>query len=297
MKTIFILIAVAYLIHFFLMPVDEFLLDPSTIVTGKNVVLTGASQGIGRSLAFEYAKFGAKNIVVAARSVERLNNLKEEIEGRYKRTTVHVANADLSSEAAAKSLIDFSLSVLDGGIDYLVLNHITSAQWGLWLKNTEGDFEHRESFVENMFSINAFSYMYCASYAMKSLVQRGGQILIVSSFAGHVGTPFAATYASTKHALAGFFNSLRSEMIMMGIDNVGVTICAIGSTDTEGASAVKEALSKVAWDPPEDAAVSIIKGGALKKEAIYHPHYKIFPPVFINALSPRLMAWILRANM
>jgi short-subunit dehydrogenase involved in D-alanine esterification of teichoic acids len=113
------------------------------------------------------------------------------------------------------------------------------------------------------------------TYAIDALRKANGQIVVVSSLAGHVGVPNTALYSSSKHALHGFFNSLvyhfslnyymyniiikliyiisllktqRIELKLMNIENVGITICAIGATDTEGAREVQKNFgSLVKW--------------------------------------------------
>ena len=118
-----------------------------------------------------------------------------------------------------------------------------------------------------MFQTNTFSYIWTSTAAMDLLKQNQGQIVVVSSLAGHVGVPNTAVHSSTKHALHGFFNALRLEMKMMKMD-VGVTL-AIGATDTEGAKNVMKKLSSVQWEPASEAALSILRGAALKKREIY----------------------------
>jgi hypothetical protein len=119
-------------------------------IKGKRVVVTGASLGIGREIAKEYAHLGAAEIVLVARSEDKLVSLREEIfeslslsvslplpGGESQRQTqtqpprVHVVPADLSSEEACQSVVDRAVAAM-GGIDYLVLNHITNSQYGLW---------------------------------------------------------------------------------------------------------------------------------------------------------------------
>ena len=132
---------------------------------------------------------------------------------------------------------------------------------------------------------------------MDSLIASGGQIAVVSSLAGHVGIPFTAAYGATKHALHGFFESLTNELSIMGIRNVGITLCVIGATDTEGAAEVKRKLTKVTFDPASGPARAIVSGVVLREREIFHPHHLVFPLVFINSISPALAGWILRLNL
>ena len=122
---------------------------------------------------------------------------------------------------------------------------------------------------------------------------RGGHIVVVSSLAGHVGVPNTAVYSATKHALHGFFNALRVEMEMMQID-IGITLAAIGATDTEGAKHVMKQLPTVSWDDSTGAARAILRGAALKKREVFHPHHKVFPAVFLYSIVPQVIDYLLR---
>lgn len=104
-------------------------------ISGKRVVVTGASLGIGREIVKEYASLGAAEIVVVARSQDKLESLRDEVYGSLPegmpKPRIHVVPADLSSEETCRGVIDQSLEAM-GAIDYLVLNHITNSQYGLW---------------------------------------------------------------------------------------------------------------------------------------------------------------------
>lgn len=292
---LYTVVIVAVLVHVFLYPVDLAFVDVNHAVQGKNVIVTGSSMGIGRSLAFKFAENGAKNIVIVSRSAERLEKVKSEIIAVYPSVRIHVIARDLSSEENCKTLIEESLSLI-GTLDYLVLNHITSSRYGLWFSNSNGETKDN-SFFDDILHTNTFSYVWLANHAMKYLIKSSGKIAVVSSLAGHVGTPFTAAYAASKHALHGFFYAMRNELKIMGVNNVGITLCAIGATDTEGARDVKEKLTSVQWDSADDAAVAIIKGMVTEKRDIYHPHHKIYPTVIIYALYPEAIDSILRNVM
>lgn len=268
--------------------------DPLNDVNGKRMIITGASLGIGRSLAIEAAKAGASQIVIASRSKDKLIDVKKTIEASYNETKVHVADVDLSSEESSQLLIDQSLLMM-GAIDYLVLNHITSSHYGTWLVDNK---KEGQGFVSNMFQVNTFSYIWLATAAMESLKQTKGRIAVVSSLASHIGIPRTSIYSATKHALGGFFNSLRLELKYLGID-VSITICSIGATDTEGASVVKDKLNAqlVTFDPPEYAARAILRGSSMRMRQIYHPHHQVFPMIIIAHYFPNLAEWILLSSL
>lgn len=303
-------VTIAYLLHWLLLPSTLFINHALTgrplsdiykpissqLVQGKRAVVTGASLGIGKYLAKELAFNDVGSVVIAARSVRKLQDLKEMIEMNHPKVKVFIFPVDLSSKESCEKLISASNSLM-GGIDFLILNHITSSRFGTWLVDNKNSDEGH-SFLQPLFDVNTFSYIWLATAAMDSLQQSHGSIAVVSSLAGHVGVPKTSIYSASKHALHGFFNSLRIELSLSkpGLNNVSITLCAIGATDTEGAAEVKKQLAGVTWDPPADAAAAIIYGMTQRKRDIYHPHHLVFPVVVLNKIFPSIMDTVIRMN-
>lgn len=121
---------------------------------------------------------------------------------------------------------------------------------------------------------------------------------VVLWLAGHVGTPMFASYSATKHALHGFFGAIRAEQTHAASSSVGITLCAIGATDTEGARAVQDKMtSAVTWDPADLAAHAIVKGVALRKAEITHPFLSLSFVIWVHELFPQLADKILISVM
>lgn len=166
-------------------PVEEFFpfLDfAPRVVNGSRVVVTGASLGIGKAIAKELALMGAKEIVIASRSVGKLNEVKRQIMEKGFKGEIYTVAVDLSNEESSKQLIEKSVELM-GGIDYLILNHITTSRFGTWLDDNKNSHEGH-SFVPEMFSVNTFSYMWTATAAMEELQKSNGAIAVVSSLGG-----------------------------------------------------------------------------------------------------------------
>ena len=272
----------------------------SPSVKGKNVLVTGASMGIGAALVKEYAAQGASNIIMASRSVDKMEAIREGItaEGLSKSTTIHILKADLSSREASEECIHSSLKILEeknvGGLDYLVLNHITNSRFGTWLVDNKA-LEGGHGFVQEMFATNTFSYIYMATAAMDALQQSSGQIVVISSLAGWVGPPKTAVYAASKHALMGFFDSLRVEMGILGIHNVGITIASLGAHDTEGSKEVQHHIKKemLTWEKPSDAARIVIRGAAAKRREVFFPFMLVWPLAALRPFAPGACDWMI----
>jgi short-subunit dehydrogenase len=174
--------------------------------TGKVVLLTGASAGIGRELALQLAAERPK-LVLAARDAARL----EEVAGlcRERGAEALVAPTDVADESACRALVARALAIF-GGVDVLLLN----AGQDMWARLDElAD----RSILEQLMRVNYLGYAWIAAEALPALKARRGRVVVVSSLAGLTGVPTRTGYAATKHALHGFFDSLRVELAGTGV--------------------------------------------------------------------------------
>ena len=179
---------------------------------GKVVVVTGASQGIGKALCRELAPQRPK-LVLAARDAAALDAVAAECRGRGAETLV--APTDVAEEASCRSLVERTVDRFSG-VDVLVNN----AGMGMLAR-----FEDVTdlSLYERLVRVNYLGSVYPTFYALPHLKRSRGQIVAVSSLAGLTGVPTRTAYAATKHAQVGFFDSLRIELRGTG---VSVTVVA-----------------------------------------------------------------------
>ena len=185
---------------------------------GKVVWITGASSGIGEALAAELAAKGA-SLVLTARRTDRLEALKARMPDPAK---VHLLPADLLDLSAVARLAQRAAE-LSGRIDVLINNAGISQR----TKALDTRFED----VRRLMEINFFAPVALTNAVLPSMLARGaGQIVILSSVAGYVGTPLRSSYAASKHAVRGYYDSLRAELHGTGI---GVTIVCPGYIKTE----------------------------------------------------------------
>ncbi|KAF0691048.1 Aste57867_17660 [Aphanomyces stellatus] len=286
----------AVLLVWLLVPVTLFSGDPAPIVHGQHVLVTGASQGIGKALVFEYAKHGAAEIVIASRSDAKLQAVKSEVNTLYPNTTIHIILADLSTEQASRDLVQAALAAMDNRLDVLLLNHIAPSPFGHFLQY---DKDHSAR-LSSLFHTNTFSYIWLATAAAGSAARSSSnlQIGIVNSLASYVGTPKTAAYTASKHALRGFFNAFRVELAMLGVDNVGITQCIIGPIDTEGAKDAQSQMSpSLKWYSPTDTADAILRGVAFRMRDIYFPHHVVFPTLQLYYFWPTGIEAIIQQTM
>lgn len=218
-------------------------------------VITGASSGIGRELGMLLAAEGAK-LVLAARNEERLKTIAEAC--RKLGGEAHVVPTDVADKVACRQLIEETVETY-GGIDMLVNN----AGISMWARLDEVE---DLDYLEKIMRVNFFGSMYCTYYALPHLKKSRGRIVAISSLTGKTGVPTRTVYAASKHAMAGFFDSLRIELM----DNeVSVTTIYPGFVSTEVRQRALGADGEPLGDDPVEAgnAMSAEECAQLIKEA------------------------------
>lgn len=181
-------------------------------LAGKVVVLTGASEGIGRALALELARAQAR-LVLSARNALRLESLADEC--RALGASALVVPADASRREDCEALADAALAH-SGAIDMLVLN-AGSTMWSRLDELEDVDL------LERLMRTNYLGAAWLTRRALPALAASRGRIVAISSLAGIAGVPTRTGYAASKHAMFGFFDSLRIELADRG---VSVTVIA-----------------------------------------------------------------------
>src|SRR3990172_3552793 len=179
-------------------------------IRGKVVIVTGASSGIGEATAREFGRQGAK-VVLAARRVDRLEALAQEIVKLGNSAEALVVQADLSKLEDIKALVEQTLKKF-GRIDVLVNN----AGFGRldWLEKLDPVKD-----IEAQFAVNVLGVVQTTRQVLPVMIgQRGGHIINMCSMAGLVATPTYTIYAASKHAVHGFSEALRREVRPWGID-------------------------------------------------------------------------------
>lgn len=188
--------------------------------TDKVIWITGASSGIGASLAEELTAGGAQ-VVVSARRVSNLEDVANKCALVGKRPMVLQFDAlDFDEhEKVFNKIVDTF-----GRVDVLVLNAGRS-QRALAMDTTIRD-------TRDLFELNYFSYVNLAKLVVPTMTSRksGGQVVVLSSIAGKVGTPVASSYSATKYALHGYFDALRSEV---NYKNVNIQLVCPGPVESE----------------------------------------------------------------
>jgi len=174
--------------------------------TAKTILLTGASVGIGREMALQLAPERPR-LVLAARDAEKLEEVA--VAARDAGAEALVVPTDVSDEAACRALVAAAVERF-GGLDLLLLNA------GQDMIARLDELEDR-SVLERIMRINYLGCAWTAIEALPHLKRSRGRIVVLSSLAGLTGVPTRGGYCASKHALHGFFDTLRCELHGSGV--------------------------------------------------------------------------------
>ncbi|WP_026791664.1 SDR family oxidoreductase [Pleomorphomonas oryzae] len=186
-------------------------------IENKVVVITGASSGLGEAAARELARHGAK-LVLGARRLDRLEKLAAELN----LDTKAVVRTDVTKADEVKALVDRAIA-LYGRVDVIINNAGIMPQSPLErLRIDEWD---------QMIDVNIKGVLYGIAAVLPHMTrQKSGQIINVSSVAGHKVRAGGAVYSATKHAVRVISEGLRQEVKPY---NIRTTIISPGAVDTE----------------------------------------------------------------
>lgn len=182
----------------------------------KVVIITGASSGIGRALAKEFASKGAI-LSLGARRTDLLEDLQKELQP----TEVLICKTDVSREEDCRQLIAQTIERF-GKIDVLVNNA------GISMRALFEEVDLKV--IKQLMDVNFYGTVYCTKYALPHLIETKGSLVGVISIAGFVGLPGRTGYSASKFAIRGFLDTIRIENLKKGLH---VLVAAPGFTASE----------------------------------------------------------------
>jgi short-subunit dehydrogenase len=237
-------------------------------VKNKVIWLTGASSGIGEALAYELASRGAK-LILSARRKEELARVKGNCEAAAQ-PNIRILPLDLSMSETLKLSTEAAIQIFDH-VDILINNGGISQR--SFAKDTAIEVDRR------IMEVNYFGAVSITKYLLPHFLKRkSGHIVTVSSVTGIFGTPYRSGYAASKHALHGFFDSLRAElykdvknaitvtMICPGFIHTPITLSAVTG---DGTPLGKMDEGQFKGKPAAWCAQQIVKAIEGKKEEVY----------------------------
>lgn len=253
------------------------------------MLITGASQGIGRALAEAAAARGAK-VLAAARSEALLKDLVDAVRARG--GTLETVQADVTSPADRQHMVDAAQKHF-GGLDVLVNN----AGIGATGHFVEASAERLRQIMEvNFFGVTE------TTRAFLPMLRQGNKpaIVNISSIAGKRGVPARSEYSASKFAVQGFSEALRAELDKDGID---VLIVSPGLTQTNFSKNMLEQKARLQMDhmrgmTSEDVAQATLRAierGTSETTLTFQGKLMVFVSRFLPRLADRIAAKRVRA--
>ncbi len=239
------------------------------------VVITGASSGIGKELALRMAGEGAL-LALGARHIEKL----EAVAGmcRQKGGKALAVRLDVADKESCRHFIEKSVAEF-GKIDVLI-NNAGISMWAYFEEFTD------VTPFEKIMQVNYFGSLYCAFYALPYLKKSKGRLVAVSSLTGKTGVPTRSGYAASKHAMAGFFDTLRIELRGTGV-SVTMVYPGFVATDVRRLALGKDGKSLGNSPLDESGTMSVERCVALMVPAIVHRKREL-----VMTLKGRLGLWL-----
>lgn len=248
----------------------------------KVVVITGASSGIGKACAEEFAKRGA-NLVLAARQYVSLCEITADLQTKYAIKAIAV-QVDVSKEEDCQLLMKQAVNTF-GKIDVLLNNA------GISMRALFSELDL--SVLKNLMDVNFWGTVYCSKYALEEIMKTKGSIIGVSSIAGYRGLPGRTGYSASKFAMNGFMESLRTELLHSGV-HVMVACPGFTSSNIRVAALAKDGLAHGETSmeegkmmSAEQVAIAIVNGIAARKRTLVMTGQGKLT-VWLNKLFPAL---------
>ncbi len=258
---------------------------------GSSVVLvTGGASGIGLAIAREFGKNGARTALLDLNKKSLDDKVKDLKKGGIEAMGVV---CDVTDEKGCRAAVDKVVQNF-GGIDLLVNNAGITQRSGFL--NTE------VSVYRRVMDINFFGSVICTKAAIDSIIERRGMIIAVTSIAGLAPLLGRTGYAASKHAMHGFFTSLRAELKRDGVD---VMIVCPGFTKTNLQTRALDGDGTVTKHPqsitgrqyePEEIAGAVYKGAVRRKRLLVLSFVGKFTHL-LNKVAPGLYERIMVKKM
>ncbi|HEX8136851.1 MAG TPA: SDR family oxidoreductase [Pyrinomonadaceae bacterium] len=213
-------------------------------VQGKNILITGASQGLGRQLAIEYAREGAAALALVARDREKLIETSERVREVAPGTRTLLLEADLQKQSDIERVVATALSEFGGRLDVLVNNASAIGPTPLpyLLDYPLEDFR-------SVLDTNLIAPFLLIKKALPAMIEHGGSIINVTSDAGQTGYPGWGAYGISKFGLEGMSQTWAAELEE---SNVRINVVDPGEMNTAMHRAAEPDEDPAQWAKPED---------------------------------------------
>ncbi|MRS62665.1 SDR family oxidoreductase [Larkinella terrae] len=248
----------------------------------KVIVITGASSGIGKALAFAFGREQA-SIVICGRNLESLETVGAEL--RQNGINTLCIQADVSQEEDVKKLIDATIRQF-GRLDILINNA------GITMRSMLLDVD--PNVIRQLMDINFMGTVYATRYALPHILKTKGSIVGISSIAGFRGLPVRSGYSASKFAMNGFLEALRTELLHSGVHvllacpgftTTNIRFSALNKDGQVAGETVRDESKMMSAEECADHILNAVK--RRKRDLVLTTEGKFV--VFMNKWFPRFM--------
>lgn len=254
----------------------------------KTVWITGASSGIGEALVYEFHRQGAR-LILSARRSDELERVKKNCGERA--SDIHILPLDLTDIDSHEACTDEAFAQY-GSVD-MIINNGGISQRGL-------AHETKMDVIRQVMEVNFFGTIHLTKQLLPRMIrQKSGHIVVMSSVVGKFGTRLRSTYSASKHALHGWYDSLRQEI---DVHNIDVTLVCPGFVKTnvtfnallaDGTLLNKMGSGQMEGMSSKTFARKLLPKLAKRKKEIYIGGREVIG-VYLKRFFPRLLDWILK---
>jgi short-subunit dehydrogenase len=256
--------------------------------TNKVIWITGASSGIGKAMALEFSKLKTK-LILSSRNLQELENVKNECNSS---SEVAILQLDLEDYSHFPKKVTEAIALF-GHVDILVNN---------------GGISQRSKAIDTailvdkkIMDVNYFGTIALSKALLPYFIsQKSGQFVVITSVVGKVATPVRSSYSASKHALHGFFDSLRAEIFE---HNLFVTLICPGYVKTNismnaltGTGAPQNKMDTATNNglTPSNFSKKALKAIYAKKNEVYIAGSREKSAIYLKRFFPKLLAKLIR---
>ena len=179
---------------------------------GKTILITGASQGLGREMALRFAREGAAALSLVARHADKLNVVRDVVLKVAPKVDIITIEADVSKSRDIERIVATTLAQFKGALDLLVNNAST-----IWPSPMPYLLDYSVEDFREVLDTNLIGPFLLIKNALPAMIERGGSIINVTSDAGQVGYPGWGAYGISKFGLEGMSQTWTSELEESGV--------------------------------------------------------------------------------
>lgn len=260
-------------------------------MNSQHAFITGASEGIGKALAFEYAKRGY-HLLLVSRRMEILEKIKAEVEKKYP-VTVAVQSADVTDLELLKKIVS-DYETEKGFLDVVIPNA------GLGVAGNFENLNHAD--YQRQFDVNIFGVLNTIAASLNSLKKTKGRLCLIGSTSSYLSTPGQSAYSMSKYAVRALAETLYLELSVYGISvtliNPGFIATDIRMKNKSGLLLPQAKDPAPSWlmMPVEVAAKKIFKAvRCRRRERALTIHSQL--GIWLSRFFPGILARIMRLAM